>query len=112
MIIYVIATIQLLFNINESEDVSANATSTRPIGALWPEALIPFKIDEDFFDKNTIHHIREAMNNWEASTCIRFVPYIDQPDHILITSDKTGYVWNFYCNCKKHIVSDCIIQST
>lgn len=59
-------------------------------GELWPDALIPFKIDESLFDRNTIHRIREAMNNWEKSTCIRFVPYIDQSDYILITSSGSG----------------------
>jgi hypothetical protein len=59
-------------------------------GELWPEALIPFKIDESVFDRDVIHHIREAMNNWEKNTCIRFVPYIDQSDYILISSSGTG----------------------
>lgn len=57
---------------------------------LWPEALIPFKIDESVFDRDVIHYIREAMNNWERSTCIRFVPYIDQSDYILISSSESG----------------------
>ena len=59
-------------------------------GELWPEALIPFKIDESVFDRDVVHHIREAMNNWEHNTCIRFVPYIDQSDYILISSSGTG----------------------
>ena len=63
---------------------------------LWPEALIPFKIDEEFFDKETIHNIREAMNNWESNTCIRFVPFIDQSDYIFITSSDSGYEYKLY----------------
>ena len=57
---------------------------------LWLEALIPFKIDEDVFDTDVIRNIREAMNNWERNTCIRFVPYIDQSDYILISYSETG----------------------
>jgi len=59
-------------------------------GELWPDALIPFKIEESAFDGDDIHHIRDAMNNWEQRTCVRFVPYIDQSDYILISTSETG----------------------
>lgn len=59
-------------------------------GELWTEGLIPFVIDDKFFNSQVIRYVREAMNSWERETCIRFVPYIDQADYILITSSTTG----------------------
>ena len=59
-------------------------------GLLWPDALVPFSIEEDYFDADLVHRIREEMNEWEQGTCVRFVPFIDQPDHVTVTQSKTG----------------------
>lgn len=38
---------------------------------LWPNGIIPYKMDQE----HRLHkNVRDAMQAWESSTCIKFIP--------------------------------------
>ncbi|XP_022083878.1 zinc metalloproteinase nas-4-like [Acanthaster planci] len=58
----------------------------------WPEGIVPYIID-DSYDDSSRRHIISAFTIIHISTCIRFVPRIDQRDYIHILP-KNG-CWSY-----------------
>ncbi|KAK7865057.1 hypothetical protein R5R35_007184 [Gryllus longicercus] len=57
--------------------------------ARWPEGVVPYKFSSQFSYRDQ-ELLQEAFRHYHEFTCIKFVPYTNQPDYIYITSSSTG----------------------
>ncbi|KAG1672680.1 Blastula protease 10 [Nymphon striatum] len=76
-------------------DLKQQKFSEKPIIRLWPEADIPFVIDENL--KQTFQDsIRKAIRHWQENTCIKFIDetnnllFNSSDDHVLFTGSSKG----------------------
>ncbi|XP_001868425.2 zinc metalloproteinase nas-14 [Culex quinquefasciatus] len=55
----------------------------------WPNGIVPYKYEGSFsfLEKSVIN---AAILQYSVRTCVRFVPYKDQPFYITITKNDTG----------------------
>ncbi|XP_068082184.1 zinc metalloproteinase nas-4-like [Anabrus simplex] len=74
--------IMLPFSMTRSEN-SKNAVSISSM--LWPGGVIPYVFHSDVSDPRRMQ-IRKAMSVIEEGTCIRFIPWSNEAQHIEITS--------------------------
>ncbi|XP_065064873.1 uncharacterized protein LOC135691056 isoform X2 [Rhopilema esculentum] len=57
---------------------------------LWPNAIIPYKIDCSLENlPSTISAIKEAMEEWQKKTCIRFVNHTNEKDYLTFFRDNS-----------------------
>ncbi|KAG8308162.1 hypothetical protein J6590_002246 [Homalodisca vitripennis] len=62
---------------------------------LWPEAVVPYYIDTDDFDKDERKVIRGAVKNIEEETCVQFRPYKDgDEDYVVVRGNRDG-CWSY-----------------
>ncbi|GLH14314.1 Metalloendopeptidase [Gryllus bimaculatus] len=57
--------------------------------ARWPEGVVPYKFSSQFSYRDQ-ELLQEAFRHYHEFTCIKFVPYTNQPDYIYLTSSNTG----------------------
>ncbi|ETN67544.1 metalloproteinase [Anopheles darlingi] len=60
------------------------STATR-----WPNGVVPFVIGGNF-DAKGMQLIEEAINEYHAKTCIRFVPRMAETDYVSFESSSSG----------------------
>ena len=67
----------------------------------WPNATVPFYIEEDQFNVQDIETILSAIREFETKTCVRFRPYSKSDENwVFITSNETG-CWSFVGDLKE-----------
>jgi hypothetical protein len=59
------------------------------MNSRWPKGVIPYQI-KGSFNANEQGLIQQAIQAYHAKTCIRFVPYTNQKDYIVITNTNSG----------------------
>jgi len=52
---------------------------------IWTGGIVPFYVDETFFDKDELKKIEEAIDEFHTKTCIRFIPRTSQMPYLYIT---------------------------
>ncbi|KAH0557747.1 hypothetical protein KQX54_011214 [Cotesia glomerata] len=86
--------------INTSLEEICISRSKRSLGVkewyyLWPEGRIPYIIDTGSFDGSERRLIKQAMREWERSTCVRFMDrqnFRIHPDYVyFLKSDAECY---------------------
>lgn len=55
----------------------------------WPNAIIPFEINQGFTRIDLIA-IEHALTQIHQQTCIRFIPHTDETSYIVIGNEPTG----------------------
>lgn len=60
----------------------------------WPNATIPFYIEDDSFDDEEILTILGAMQEYHNRTCIRFRPYTQNDSNWVIVRSDRGGCWS------------------
>jgi hypothetical protein len=104
-----IETIRQFYDLNETQDKeltamlggnSSNHVGTRAAirvtSRLWMNATVPYLFDLRQSTYSKLSIIRNAMDEWECSTCLRFVPRISHNDYVNFTDAD--------CNrCYSHI---------
>ena len=88
------ALIQQYYNVGSFENETLNNNSRVARSAvnnvpLWDNAVVPYRISCGFSNANK-EAIRRAMDRWEDTTCLRFVPQTSQWDYILFLNWKLG----------------------
>ncbi|GFT24736.1 metalloendopeptidase [Trichonephila clavipes] len=58
-------------------------------GALWLERIIPYEYHSSV-NKSTSDTIRNAMNEWERKTCLKFVPRTTERQFLRFRTDNGG----------------------
>jgi Astacin (Peptidase family M12A) len=58
------------------------------LSARWPNAIIPYEIEEGIFNEDQLREIQLAMHNVEVRTCIRFLRRAGDADFLRITVRK------------------------
>ena len=67
----------------------------------WPNATVPFYIQEDQFNAQETEIILSAVREFETRTCVRFRPYRKSDENwIFITSNETG-CWSSVGNLRE-----------
>lgn len=71
------------------ETESRRTILTNKMLQMWPNAIIPFEISQEF---NRFHliAIEHALAQFHQQTCIRFIPRTDESNYIVIGSKTTG----------------------
>ena len=89
------ALIQQYYNVGsfENQTLTNNSRVARSAAnnvRLWENGTVPYRIFEgfSFAEQETIRH---AMDRWEDTTCLRFVPRTSQLDYIYFIN------WNLGC---------------
>ncbi|XP_008214355.2 zinc metalloproteinase nas-13-like [Nasonia vitripennis] len=63
--------------------------------ARWPDAVIPYNIDQEDFTEEDIEQIKDALKVYHEKTCIRFRPYKKgDKNFITVKGDNTG-CWSY-----------------
>ncbi|XP_057332160.1 tolloid-like protein 2 [Microplitis mediator] len=80
------------FGKNQTTNKDRRSHAVKTKDRLWDGGIIPYEIDK-VFTLAQYQLIRQAMQLWERSTCIQFVPRIEgvHKDYTLITKE--------YCGC-------------
>ena len=67
----------------------------------WPNATIPFYIEDSHFSPTEITAILSAIREFESKTCVRFRPYRKSDENwVFITGNENG-CWSFIGNQQK-----------
>ncbi|XP_058788816.1 zinc metalloproteinase nas-13-like [Phymastichus coffea] len=65
------------------------------VAKRWPDAVIPYHIEEDDFSEVQIEKIEKALKVYHEKTCVRFRPYKKgDKDFIIVKGDSTG-CWSY-----------------
>ncbi|CAD6223954.1 GSCOCG00005408001-RA-CDS [Cotesia congregata] len=72
---------------------------------LWPEGRIPYIIDSSSFGGPERRLMKQAMREWERSTCIKFIDrqnFIIHPDYVYITKSNAEVLhqWRWQKSCR------------
>ncbi|BHF60770.1 metalloendopeptidase activity [Sparganum proliferum] len=66
-------------NQTSESDITGLKRSSRaavPIEAIrWPDGVVPYIIDEQFFSNEELGEIKEAIKTWNEETCVQIRPY-------------------------------------
>ena len=80
-------------------------------GLLWPNATIPYEIDEEFPLKSR-KMLAETMNEFETRTCIRFVKHNGEKNYVFYTGKKDECSSSIGMGGGKQIINlgkDCLV---
>lgn len=60
----------------------------------WPNATVPFYIEEDHFTDDEVKVILEAIKEYHKLTCIRFKPYEKEDKSWVIVTGNSKGCWS------------------
>jgi len=85
-----VLTDEQLRQLNGTADVERNGLTNT--GARWPNAVVPYTIASSFSNSER-NRIRQAMDDYEARTCITFVERTNQANYVRIF--ESGGCWSY-----------------
>ncbi|GFU55621.1 zinc metalloproteinase nas-36 [Nephila pilipes] len=74
---------------SQNEDSHSSMKALPNKGALWLEKVIPYEYHSSV-NRSTGDTIRNAMNEWEKKTCLRFVPRTTEKHFLRFRTDNGG----------------------
>ncbi|OWA52335.1 putative Zinc metalloproteinase nas-15 [Hypsibius exemplaris] len=91
-----------------TKDLAANAVND---DRLWPNAIIPYTINEDEFTSTDIQLIERAIRGMVAETCLKFPPRTNEKYYVTFTKGTNGctsYVGNLHGHQMISLHSSCL----